>query len=616
MKDPKNITLKKINLTPHRSMYVKSGQKNYKISEALAELVDNSIDARIPKRKLNITIDFNFKPNDIENSNITIKDDGRGMSEIEFENAAVLGNSNKLNQLGLFGVGLNASCTNLGEKHIIMSTLGDGSLRIFTMDETEWMSKDNSDWGSEYVIHNTKEKSGTTIILSKLRSVNLNKPNYFAKRIIDDFGIRYAKFIETKEVMININGVEVKPSLPLYEEDSVEEFDFLLDSNDPQTRIYGWVGLHVDKDGSPISNISGKSGFLTFRNRRLITEWDGLKVDDEIFAFKKHPTYGRLVGIVNLDCVPVESDKRGFIQEHPLYAEAAKKIKPYVEKIRKIINEKSVKKEVSGDIKGATKEIVKASNVIIHSDDFQEVLEEINPDRKDNPLEDIKLEDEEIKNIKKIKKVRGENLIPTEIEVRVSKKNDSPPGAVKPSENPSAREPRNKKQAGEAPEILEVIEDYKLPEIETNVNDNKIKIQHVYVSGIDQDQLRSWSIEKGNILLVRTNADPFRSLGGLSLTTLALYDICESYAEWYTGESEEGSDEEGLEHTRIIQTRDAMLKDMYKVLEDSEFFNTGFSPFTTRDMSKDDIGYEMVSMGTDQKPEIFRKSKELKNYKG
>ena len=50
MNDHKKSKVKKINLTPHRSMYVKSGQKNYKISEALAELVDNSIDARIPKK--------------------------------------------------------------------------------------------------------------------------------------------------------------------------------------------------------------------------------------------------------------------------------------------------------------------------------------------------------------------------------------------------------------------------------------------------------------------------------------------------------------------------------------------------------------------------------------
>ncbi len=611
MEDPEKAIIKKINLTPHRSMYIKSGQKNYKVSEALAELVDNSLDARYPKRKLKITINFNFKPNDKEGSNITVKDNARGMTEKEFETAAVLGNSDKLNQLGLFGVGLNASCTNLGCKHTILSTTGDGFLRVFTMDELEWLSKDTSNWGSEYATTKTNEKSGTTIIISKLRSANLNKPNYLADRVIKDFGIRYAKFIENNEVIIEINGKKVIPSLPHYEEDSVEEFDFLLDSNDPQTRIYGWVGLHLDGEGNPVSSVSGKSGFLTFRNKRLITEWDGLKVDEETYAFKKHPTYARLVGIVNLDCVPVESDKRGFIQEHQLYLEAVRKIKPYVEKIRKIINDKSVKKEVSGDIRGATKEIVKASNVIIHSDDFQEVLEEINPDKDNNPLEDINLEKTEPKNIKKIKKVRGENLIPTDIEIRVTgKKNSS--GTVEPSKNPFAREPREKKQSGKAPEIVEIEEDYKLPDIQTNVNDTKLEIQHAYVSGIDQDQLRSWSIEKGNILIVRTNADPFRSLGGLNLTTLALYDICESYAEWYTGECEKESEEEGLQHTRIIQTRDAMLKNMYKVLEDSEFFNTGFSPFTTKDMSKDDIGYQMVASGTDQKPRVIEISENIK----
>lgn len=48
---------KLIDITPHRSILTKIAQTGYSIQEALSELIDNAIDARLPEEKLTISID-------------------------------------------------------------------------------------------------------------------------------------------------------------------------------------------------------------------------------------------------------------------------------------------------------------------------------------------------------------------------------------------------------------------------------------------------------------------------------------------------------------------------------------------------------------------------------
>lgn len=96
-----------IDVTPDQTLMPKLGQSGYSVPQAIAELVDNAIDARIEGEPLTIAIK-------IGKNEITVSDNGQGMDRDEMHSAMVLGYSTKKDQLGEFGLGLKTSCTSLG----------------------------------------------------------------------------------------------------------------------------------------------------------------------------------------------------------------------------------------------------------------------------------------------------------------------------------------------------------------------------------------------------------------------------------------------------------------------------------------------------------------------
>jgi len=95
-------TKKYIDISPHRSILTKISQTGYSIQEAISELIDNAIDARITNEKLDVSID-------ITHDSVTINDNGKGMTEEQAVKAIRLGFSEKKGQLGEFGLGLKTS---------------------------------------------------------------------------------------------------------------------------------------------------------------------------------------------------------------------------------------------------------------------------------------------------------------------------------------------------------------------------------------------------------------------------------------------------------------------------------------------------------------------------
>ena len=57
-------TIKNIDITPDKSLMPKMAKSGYTITEAISELIDNSIDAQIANKKLTIIV--NVKENKIE----------------------------------------------------------------------------------------------------------------------------------------------------------------------------------------------------------------------------------------------------------------------------------------------------------------------------------------------------------------------------------------------------------------------------------------------------------------------------------------------------------------------------------------------------------------------
>ena len=174
----------------------------YKPQTAIAELVDNSIDAHASK--IEITIDKN---------QIVIKDDGCGMSKYELLQAMNFG-SNKgyeSNKIGYYHTGLKSSVINL------LNLDGDCTMEIQTNDG------DNASglyWSpSESVItfkelQGNRETQGTTITLTGIVSY---KPGELKKY----FGTLYYHTLKNEDTQIIINNSILTPVDPLYRNDDL-----------------------------------------------------------------------------------------------------------------------------------------------------------------------------------------------------------------------------------------------------------------------------------------------------------------------------------------------------------------------------------------------------------
>lgn len=293
-----------ISILPDRSLMPKIGQTGYSVSQAIAELVDNSIDACEEGRIL--TVEVRLKQEDGE---VEVSDDGTGMDEETAANSIRLAHSSKKNKLGEFGLGLKTAATSLG-KQFEIKTKRKNSPDEYTLeyDEEKWLK--SGDWTKHEmkVRHGSDKKtSGTTIKIKKLRfSIYPNLPGNIRK----DLSTRFAPFIENGEVQIKVNTKWCEPEqLDLKEDycppDGKEHFRRKLESGN---EVWGWRGLL--KKGSD----KGDYGFRVFRRGRLILQFAKL-------GFNQHPEARQIVGEIHLDHVPVTHNKREFIQESPLYRE-------------------------------------------------------------------------------------------------------------------------------------------------------------------------------------------------------------------------------------------------------------------------------------------------------
>lgn len=84
--------IKHIDISPHRSILTKISQTGYSIQEALSELIDNSIDARIENEPLKVSVN-------ITKESITVSDNGTGMTEEQASRSIRLGYIKSQNQI-------------------------------------------------------------------------------------------------------------------------------------------------------------------------------------------------------------------------------------------------------------------------------------------------------------------------------------------------------------------------------------------------------------------------------------------------------------------------------------------------------------------------------------
>ncbi|MCY4491477.1 MAG: ATP-binding protein [Thaumarchaeota archaeon] len=292
-----------VDITPDKSLIQKLGFVGYRTEQAIAELLDNSIDAGISNAKERIDVHLDFKEREI-----TIKDDGRGMDKTDLTHAMTVARGNKTaGKLGQFGIGMKSACSALGKEFTITtSKINSDKEYHIQYDENAWLSDESQDWRNFVITEKTLSKEndwhGTIINISELK-IRLY-PNQVSN-FKENFGIRYSPYLETNQVSIHINTVHCKPIKPDIVENSRTKIKLSLPISG---EITGYVALLKKR------SISGHYGINLFRNKRLITAF-------EKFGFTAHPENAKIVGELHLDHVPVNINKTQFIMG-PEYEEA------------------------------------------------------------------------------------------------------------------------------------------------------------------------------------------------------------------------------------------------------------------------------------------------------
>ena len=182
--DLDNISEETISIIPDKTLIPKMGKTGYTTPQAIAELIDNSIDATIENEKLVITIEIN-------KDSIEVVDNGNGMTKEIVSNAMRLAHSTKNKKLGEYGLGLKTACMSLGKSFSINTTTKNNKDGYYIKyNEKEWMENKNIHW-ENYPIHIIKKKNvndhGTRI---KITDLLIKYNPTIASRLIKDLSTR------------------------------------------------------------------------------------------------------------------------------------------------------------------------------------------------------------------------------------------------------------------------------------------------------------------------------------------------------------------------------------------------------------------------------------------
>lgn len=315
-----------VHVPPDKTLFPKLGLGGYTIPQAIAELIDNAIDARIEGERLHIGVE-------IGSHAIAVTDDGSGMDADSLRNALRLAYSHKEGKLGEFGLGLKTACTSLGHQFEV-TTSPEGHRKMYRIryDEDEWTRTPEDQW----LLPLEKEEKvdprghGTEVSVRRLKV----KTAALVTRLRKDLSQRFAPYIASGDVEIKVNTKKCAPAKVELLEGTRKDFEIFVRGD----RIWGWYGLL--ERGSQ----RGLYGFHTYRRGRMITTFDKIGIPE-------HPTSARITGEIHLDHVPVTHNKREFIRESDQYEEAVAALEAEFRELVKLARQTAVPDRITPTVR-------------------------------------------------------------------------------------------------------------------------------------------------------------------------------------------------------------------------------------------------------------------------
>jgi histidine kinase/DNA gyrase B/HSP90-like ATPase len=288
------ISRRSVDVTPDKSLIEKLGNVGFTPEEALAEFVDNSIDALYDNTSGKRLVDGAAEVEVLLSpSSITIADTSAGIAD--FDKCMVAAWSQKTSgvALGQFGLGMKTASMSLGRSVTIESKrLGESVEHKISLDLDEWYK--TSTWRLEIEDKQAPLNAHfTRIRIEKL----LVDPLLYVRDLRDELADRFGPLILEGDVSIRVDGKKVVPTpvefldegdqslkraikdLGLTSFSKRKEFEFTVDGR----KVTGWVDILEKR------SLSGKFGFHIFRGRRLIQAFVKVGIRD-------HPNHANLFG--------------------------------------------------------------------------------------------------------------------------------------------------------------------------------------------------------------------------------------------------------------------------------------------------------------------------------
>jgi hypothetical protein len=271
-----------INASPTKSFFINTIVKDIQLTDAILDLIDNSIDSYLINRlegKHNILINFS------ENSFI-IEDDCGGINKEDIPNRVFRfgqASENRGKTIGVFGIGMKRAMFKMGRRMLIESDDGKNFYSIL-IDE-KWLGQEDN-WELKFQDQGaSKGKRLTRITITDIFP-NISselKSTIFVNNLIRRIQNTYPIFMEDM-VTIRINNHiikqpydfkflydEKKSFLPFHKKDTFGEVEveffagFTLPVDTDQENIYGWYifcnnRLVIRRDVSPKTGWEGLEG--------------------------------------------------------------------------------------------------------------------------------------------------------------------------------------------------------------------------------------------------------------------------------------------------------------------------------------------------------------------
>ena len=284
------------NIIPVASnLYKALGSLGYDNVSAVADLVDNSIDAKAK----NIRIDVNAVPKC--GRRIVIADDGVGMDIDELRKAITAGGmkNHDSEELGKFGMGLITASLSMGKViRIVSKKNGILNTALCNVEENIKNNTFHADFSNasiedrdDFIKFTNNATSGTMVCVEKCNSITYSDLKDFEKALRTKFKRVFRVFIRNGKRMY-INETLLQPDDPLF----INRGATILFDNDISVPSKGVLRkMHVlavmlpnyDKKMSKSCGFNEENqGFYIMRNNREIIS--GLEFQS---IFKKHPSF-------------------------------------------------------------------------------------------------------------------------------------------------------------------------------------------------------------------------------------------------------------------------------------------------------------------------------------